>query len=205
MNKEKQALVRELHKPDRRNYARRKVDIRAMDDTWKADLVDMLTYAKKNRNYKYILTIIDNFSKLAWAVPVKNKSGENISTTMNLQGSYKWLDILQDLLFSYNNTKHQTIKMKPKDVNKNNEKAILFNVYKTFVVKSSKKKPKFEKEDKVRISKLKHIFEKGYTPNWTTEIFTIDRVNNTTPVTYLLRDYQNRPLAAPIITCFVND
>ncbi|XP_043471643.1 uncharacterized protein LOC122504550 [Leptopilina heterotoma] len=148
MNEEKQALVRELHKPARRNYARRKVDIRAIDDTWQADLVDMLTYAKKNRNYKYILTIIDNFSKFAWAVPVKNKSSEDISTAMNLQGSYKWLDILQDLLFSYNNTKHQTIKMKTKDVNKNNEKAILFNVYKTFVVKSSKKKPKFEKEDK---------------------------------------------------------
>ena len=43
--------------------------------------------------------------------------------------------------------------------------------------------------DKVRVSKYKHIFEKGYTPNWTTEIFTIFRVKNTFPVIYKLKDY----------------
>ena len=57
-----------------------------------------------------------------------------------------------------------------------------------------RKKPKFKVGDKVRISKYKHIFEKGYTPNWTTEIFTIDKLLPTVPYTYKLKDYQNKPL-----------
>lgn len=82
--------------------------------------------------------------------------------------------------------------MKPKNVNRLNEKKILFNIYKKFAVNSiEEKKVKFKIGDKVRISKLKHVFEKGYTPNWTTEIFTIHQVNNTVPITYLLKDYQN--------------
>ena len=57
-----------------------------------------------------------------------------------------------------------------------------------------RKKPKFKVGEKVRISKYKHIFEKGYTPNWTTEIFTIDKLLPTIPYTYKLKDYQNKPL-----------
>uniref|UniRef100_A0A2S2NVE3 Chromo domain-containing protein n=1 Tax=Schizaphis graminum TaxID=13262 RepID=A0A2S2NVE3_SCHGA len=49
-------------------------------------------------------------------------------------------------------------------------------------------KPKLKINDKVRISKYKHIFSKGYTPNWTTEIFTISKVLHTNPVTYQLKD-----------------
>lgn len=58
----------------------------------------------------------------------------------------------------------------------------------------SKKKKKFKVGDEVRITKYKHIFEKGYTPNWTTEIFTITQVKNTNPTTYKLIDYQNQPI-----------
>lgn len=53
---------------------------------------------------------------------------------------------------------------------------------------------KFRVGDLVRISKNRHIFEKGYTPNWTTEIFKIRKVQKTNPVTYLLKDYQNDPI-----------
>ena len=56
------------------------------------------------------------------------------------------------------------------------------------------KKPKFKVGDHVRISKYKGIFEKGYTPNWGVEIFTIDKVQKTKPVTYKLKDYQNNVL-----------
>ncbi|KAF0714175.1 Uncharacterized protein FWK35_00032508 [Aphis craccivora] len=49
-------------------------------------------------------------------------------------------------------------------------------------------KPKLKVNDKVRISKYKHIFSKGYTPNWTTEIFTVSKVLQTNPVTYQLKD-----------------
>lgn len=47
---------------------------------------------------------------------------------------------------------------------------------------------KFKIGDPVRISKFKIIFEKGFTPNWTTEIFRIVKVQRTNPVTYLLKD-----------------
>lgn len=56
------------------------------------------------------------------------------------------------------------------------------------------RKIKFKIGDKVRISKYKHIFEKGYTPNWTTEIFTVSHVKLTNPTTYKLVDYQDHPI-----------
>ena len=68
-------------------------------------------------------------------------------------------------------------------------------------MKQAVKKPKFKVGDKVRISKFKHVFEKGYTPNWTTEIFTISQIKNTLPVTYLIKDYQNNPLSG----CFYEE
>ncbi|KAF0724975.1 Uncharacterized protein FWK35_00027330 [Aphis craccivora] len=48
--------------------------------------------------------------------------------------------------------------------------------------------PKLNINDKVRISKYKHVFSKGYTPNWTTEIFTVSKVLQTNPVTCQLKD-----------------
>ncbi|XP_046751339.1 uncharacterized protein LOC124414440 [Diprion similis] len=90
----------------------------------------------------------------------------------SMQGSYKWLDILSDLVSAYNNTKHRTIRLKQSDVIIANERLVL-----------------------LRISKFKNVFEEGYTPNWTTEIFTIIQVENTNPVTYKLKDYQGQPIA----------
>ena len=63
------------------------------------------------------------------------------------------------------------------------------NVYNKFQIRNQK--PKFKVGEKVRISKFKHVFEKGYTPNWTTEIFTINKIRNTVPFTYMLKDYRN--------------
>ena len=56
-------------------------------------------------------------------------------------------------------------------------------------------KPKFAIGDKVRISKYKRkIFDKGYTPNWTEEIFVIDKVLPTKPVTYNIVDIMNEAI-----------
>lgn len=71
-----------------------------------------------------------------------------------LQFYYMWLDILKDFIFSCNDTKHRTIRMKPKNFIKRNEKKMLFNVYKTYNVKQIAKKPKFKMGDKVRIRKF---------------------------------------------------
>ena len=81
--------------------------------------------------------------------------------------------------------------MKPQDVTSKDEARIL----KKLSLKLKNLKAKFKKGDKVRISKAKHVFEKGYTPNWGTEIFTVFRVARTNPVTYHLKDYKKEPIA----------
>ena len=53
---------------------------------------------------------------------------------------------------------------------------------------SNKKDPKFKVGDNVRISKYKNIFAKGYTPNWSEEVFIIDKIKNTVPWTYAFSD-----------------
>ncbi|XP_044599175.1 uncharacterized protein LOC123275250 [Cotesia glomerata] len=111
------------------------------------------------------------------------------------RGSYKWIDMLAELVNTYNNTKHRTIKMKPIDVTKAQEWSLLENIYMPMKSQSSKrKKNRFKVGDVVRISRYKHVFEKGYTPNWTTELFTVTKVRNTDPVTYELEDWIGIPI-----------
>ena len=85
---------------------------------------------------------------------------------------------LDDIVNEYNDTYHRTIKMKPVDV-KN-------NTYTVFKKKVNDKDPKFKVGDYVRISKYKNIFAKGYTPNWSEEVFVIKKVKNTVPWTYVI-------------------
>ena len=87
-------------------------------------------------------------------------------------------DILDDIVNEYNNTKHNTIKMKPKDVGDN----------RVYIDEHNEKDSRFKVGDRVRISKFKNIFAKGYTPNWSTEIFIVNKINDTVPYTYNLKD-----------------
>ena len=82
MNFEKLSVVTELHKPARKNYPRRRVEMRHIDETWQADLVEMIPYSKVNKGFKYLLTVIDIFSKYAWAVPVKSKNGKDVTVAV---------------------------------------------------------------------------------------------------------------------------
>lgn len=79
----RQQVVNELHKPARRNYVRRRVIMKGMNDLLQADLVEMIPYAQMNKNYKYLLTIIDTFSKFAWAIPIKTKSAPDVSAALD--------------------------------------------------------------------------------------------------------------------------
>ena len=91
---------------------------------------------------------------------------------------------------NYNEKVHSTIKMTPKEASKDiNRGKVYFNI----IRKQNKSRPsiKYKKGDKVRISKYKRHFEKGYNPNWTEEIFTIDKINMTNPVSYQVRDLNN--------------
>jgi len=68
-----QHLAVELHKPIRRKFKTRRVIVNGINDIWSADLVFMDKLSKWNKGFKYILTVIDVFSKFAWAIPLKDK------------------------------------------------------------------------------------------------------------------------------------
>ena len=80
---------------------------------------------------------------------------------------------LSQLLESYNHTWHRSIKRTPAEVNDNNAQDVWQTLYGTLVKK--KERYKFLVGDHVRLSKLKRTFEKGYLPNWTTELFRINK------------------------------
>ena len=93
---------------------------------------------------------------------------------MTATGKNLYYNVLDDVVNKYNNTKHSTIKMKPIDV-KNNKR-----VY--------EKDSKFNVGDRVTISRYKNIFAKGYAPNWSSEIFIVNKINDTVSYTYNLKD-----------------
>ncbi len=243
-----------LHKTAKKTYPTRKYMVRTIDEQWQADLVDMQTYERLNKGYRFILTVIDVFSRYAWAKPIKRKTGTNVAEALqsifeegrtphylqtdqglefyntpvksllehyNIElfsvysqhkaalverfnrtlkgkmhrafthfGNYKWLHILDDLVDSYNKTQHTSIGCAPKDVTKENASEIWVRQYAD--VKKPKRIPKFKINDKVRISKQRNVFSRGFHPNWSEEIFTIHSINTKyVPITYKLRDYKN--------------
>lgn len=256
MSTEKRGLVEELHKPARRKFPRRKVRILGLFDLWQADLVEMIPYASVNKGYKYLLTVIDTCSKMAWAEPLKRKTAEEVTAAMervlktakkspkhlqvdmgsefynskckalmrkhginlyssysttkasiierfnrtlktkmwkefSVQGSFRWVDLLPKLMRDYNGSVHRTIGMAPIDVTEDDEPMILERLRGSPPKKAQLRqslKRRLRVGDHVRISKYKAIFEKGYTPNWTTEVFVIVNVHPTVPITYTLKD-----------------
>ena len=88
--------------------------------------------------------------------------------------------MLNDIVNKYNNTVHRTIKMKPIDVTN--------DCYAEYNENSNKKDPKFKIGDRVRISKYKNIFAKGYAPNWSEEVFVVSKIKITVPWTYVVSD-----------------
>ncbi|XP_077260479.1 uncharacterized protein LOC143896450 [Temnothorax americanus] len=170
MSAENRRLVEELHAPARKNFPRRRVVVRGYDDLWQADVVEMRPYSRQNAGNNYILTVIDVLSKYAWAIPLKTKSGKEVATTLR--------KIFREDARCPENL--QTDKGKE-----------FYNAD----VRKIAAPARFRVDDPVRVSKFKTIFEKGYTPNWTTEIFRIARVQRTNPVTYLLKDIRGEAIA----------
>ena len=107
---------------------------------------------------------------------LKNK----IYKCMNSVSKNVYIDKLDDIVKKYNNTYHNTIKIKPVDVKSNTS------------INSSKennnKDPKFKIGDIARISKYKNIFANGYIPYWSGEVFVIKKVKNTVPWIYVISD-----------------
>ena len=95
-----------------------------------------------------------------------------------------YYDVLDDVVNKYNNTKHITIKMKPIDVK---NKRVYFDEH-------NEKDSRFKVGDRVRISRYKNIFAKGYAPNWSKEIFIVDKINDAVPYTYNLKDLNDEEI-----------
>ena len=101
-----------------------------------------------------------------------------------------WFDILPELIKKYNNRYHNTIKMKPIDVNKTNEKHIKNTVYNYDI---TNKIPKFKINDIVRISlKRRELFDKPSSNiKWSEELFKIYSINKSNVITYKITDMNN--------------
>ena len=108
----------------------------------------------------------------------------------------KWVNLVDDCLESYNATFHESIQMAPNEVNESNIGIVLNNQFKKYWIKDRTwKKPLFSIGDKVRISKARRIFKKGYKGKWKEELFIIDKIKQTHPSnTYKLIDLNNEPL-----------
>ena len=111
-----------------------------------------------------------------------------------------YIDKLDDIVNEYNNTYHRASRIKPVDVKDNLyidstglhsmelHSAELRSMKKHSNKDVNDKNPKFKVGDHVRISKDKNIFAKGYTPNWSEEVFVIKKVKNRVPWTYVIND-----------------
>ena len=114
---------------------------------------------------------------------LKNKLYKHMTAT----GKNVYYYVLDDVVNEYNNTKHSTIKMKPIDVKDGNNKRV-------YIDEHNEKDSRFKVGDRVKISKFKNIFAKGYTTNWSKEIFIVNKVHDTVPYTYNLKDLNDEEI-----------
>lgn len=247
----------EIHKPIRKHFPTRSVVVMHIDEIWALDLADLHKLEEDNDHFKYLLNIIDCFSRYAWSVPLKDKNAKTVvdalgkvikqsdrtpkylwtdlgaefknrlmdafmrehnikmystfsvnkssmierwnrtlKTAMWIYFSQKqtrrYIDVLPELVKAYNNRVHSKIQMTPVEGSmKENEGQIRVLQNKQVV----KKSPNLLKVgDKVRISYVKGVFEKGYEANWSYEVFTISKVLRTNPTTYHLVDETGEPI-----------
>ena len=207
------------------NFQKNRVIVGGKDDQFQADLVDLSSLSKFNDGFNWILTCIDIFSKFGWAIPLKHKTGfeiteafmkifhsgrkphklqtdkeleflnrtfqkylkkqnvhffttnseakasvvERFNRTLKTKmwkyfthkNTRRYVDILPDLLKSYNHSFHRSIKMKPIEVNKANENVVWHTLYGEIISKPVRFL--FNVGDSVRISKTKKFLYIKYT------------------------------------------
>jgi len=103
---------------------------------------------------------------------------------MTSKHTKRWADVLEAFIDSYNKSFHRTIGMAPNEVTLDNSQQVADRMYPL----KTKTHWNFQVNDKVRISKYKNIFEKGYLQNWSDEIFVIALRHESNPPTYGLKD-----------------
>lgn len=107
------------------------------------------------------------------------------------KNTYKYIDVLDNLVSAYNNTKHKSIKMKPVEVNGRNSFQVWMNLYGKPV---KPKRPKLKVGRHVRISKHKGFFEKVYESSWSEEIFEITNIHSSPQPMYSLKYMKNESI-----------
>ena len=82
MNEKKKEIAKEIFSPVIKKFQRIQIQTHYKDECWSIDLIDRSSLSKYTKNYKFILTIIDNHTKYAWAIPLKDKSGKSTTTAI---------------------------------------------------------------------------------------------------------------------------
>ena len=242
-----------LHRPIRRKFRRNKIWAHYIDSIWGVDLADISKYARYNKPYRWILFVVDSFSKFLYTVPLKNKSAEEVIAAfkkvfrqagrrpamihsdmgkeftskaftdflkenkvkrysiysimksaicertirtimtriqryMTEKDTKSFIKKLPDFTASYNASYHRSIGRAPRDVTPETWQDVWKRLYSKYASQRGERKPKYKVGDYVRISREKALFEKGYTTNWSREIFQIRAVQNTIIPSYLLKD-----------------
>ncbi|CAG2223461.1 unnamed protein product [Mytilus edulis] len=180
-----------LQKTPRRSFKRIRVYTTGMNNLWDADLMDLKQFSKENENFKYVLVVVDCFSRYLWLQPLKNKTGDEVTSAFKKifteNRTHRYINNLQNFAKSYNGTPHRSLQnIAPKDVNSVNESDIWGKMYlsktekkpKEIKVQTNKKKRrkkqfKYKIGSLVRLSNIAHIFDRSYSQRWTEEIFKV--------------------------------
>ena len=143
-----QQLADELHQPIKRNFTRRRVIVNGIDKIWCSDLVEMQQFSKWNKGYRYLLMVLDLFSKYGWIVPLKDKKGETVIEAFKTifeesrKPQYLWTDKgneyynkhMRDLLQKHNITLYSTEKEEKSSVCERWNRRIKTKMWKEFTV-----------------------------------------------------------------------
>ena len=246
-----------LHKSIKRKFKRRKTIVAGPGQQFQADLIDVRRHIADNDGNAFLLTVIDVFSRRAFAIPIKDKSGATVSkalTTIFLDtapkylqtdkgkeffnaqvektldrfnvhhfstenenvkaslverfnqtlrntlhrfftktGRERYVDVLPDVVAAYNDRYHHALGMAPNEVDASGYEDVWLRLYDPLEY-FTKKRPSFTPGDPVRISKARTTFKRGFTDNWSTEIFYVVKALPTSPTTYTIRDWKGEPI-----------
>ena len=276
-----------LHKPIKYKFERRRTIVARPFDQAQMDLLDMSAYKNKNKGTKFLLVIVDIFSKYCWVRPLKNKTGEvvlkglefvlkdkygkriksiqsdkgteflnrkvqsflqkknigfftsenedikcsiveRLNRTLQTklyryltsENTESYLDVLQKIVEGYNNSNHSTTGFSPKEVAEHvvsktplpggkTLEDIWHRVYKrkksywkpnisaSLYLKNKKKGSihhSLKKGDYVRINKTRKVFKKGYLPGWSRELFIVQEIVLSTPITFKIKDLKEEKI-----------
>lgn len=113
---------------------------------------------------------------------------------LSYKNTFRYIDVLDDVVDAYNNTYHTTIKMCPSQVNEKNILQVYSNMQESQHIPAKKKRPKLKVGDHIRITKTKGVFEKGYFPNFTQEVFKVKSIAKRNPIVYYIEDLEGEEI-----------